>query len=116
MKKTNMHLQALIDELKKTSSKENVGIWKAIALDLERPTRQRRIVNLSRISRAANDNETVVVPGKVLGAGELSRKITVAAFTFSKQAVEKIAKNGKAISILELLKKNPKGQNTRIIG
>jgi large subunit ribosomal protein L18e len=116
MKKTDMQLQSLIRELKMASSKENVGIWRAVATDLERPTRNRRAVNLSKISRVANDNETVVVPGKVLASGELNRKITVAAFKFSRQALDKISRSGKAISIAELLRENPKGRNTRIIG
>ena len=116
MEKSNIQLNSLISELKKTSMKENVGIWKAVALDLEKPTRQRGEVNLSKISRVANDNETVVVPGKVLASGELTRKVTIAAFKFSRKAVEKIVKNGRAISIMQLLKDNPKGKNTRIMG
>ena len=116
MKKTNVNLESLVHELKKASSKENVGIWKAVAIDLEKPTRQSRVVNLSRINRAVNDNETIVIPGKVLAGGELQRKVTIAAFKFSKQAIDKITKTGKAISIMELLRQNPKGQNVRIIG
>ncbi len=116
MQKTNIQLEALIQELKKVSSKENVNIWKAIALDLQKPTRQRGVVNLSKISLTANDNETIVVPGKVLATGELNRKVTVAAFKFSKEAEKKISKSGKAITIMELLKENPKGKNTRIMG
>jgi|SRR3989344_5109054 len=116
MEKTDIQLQTLIQELKKASSKEKVGIWKAVALDLEKPTRQRRAVNLSRISRLANENETIIVPGKVLSSGELDRKITVAAFKFSKEAVSKITRSGKVMSIMDLLRENPKGKNIRIIG
>ncbi|GAG29486.1 unnamed protein product, partial [marine sediment metagenome] len=45
---TNEHLRKLIAELKKLSIEQNAAIWKRIALELERPTRQRRIVNISR--------------------------------------------------------------------
>ena len=38
----------------------------------------------------ASDGDVIVVPGKVLGTGDLNRKVTVAAFSFSKSAVEKI--------------------------
>jgi large subunit ribosomal protein L18e len=116
MEKSDRQLNELISELKKASTKENVGIWKAVAMNLEKPTRQRRAVNLSSINRVANDNETIIVPGKVLASGELSRKVTVAAFKFSGQAKEKIVKSGKAMTIMELLKQNPKGKNTRIMG
>jgi len=61
--------------------------------------------------------ETVVVPGKVLGAGKIDHPINVAAFAFSDQARLKILKaKGKCLSILELMKKNPKGANVKIIG
>jgi large subunit ribosomal protein L18e len=91
-------------------------IWKRIAADLEKPTRIRREVNIISIEKHVKDGETAVVPGKVLGVGELKRPITVAAFRFSAKAKEAINKNGKAISIAELLKSNPKGSKVRIIG
>ncbi len=58
-----------------------------------------------------------MVPGKVLGAGKIDHPINVAAFAFSDQARLKILKaKGKCLSILELMKKNPKGANVKIIG
>jgi large subunit ribosomal protein L18e len=114
---TNEHLRTLISDLKTLSSKNNINIWKRIARDLERPSRQRREVNLSRINRYAKDNETVIVPGKVLAAGSLNKKVTIAAWQFSDQALVKI-KDSKStsMSIEELMKKNPKGQKVRILG
>ena len=53
---TNVHLQTLICELKKCSIVNSADIWKRIATDLEKPTRSRRIVNLSRISRFTKEN------------------------------------------------------------
>jgi len=115
--KENPQMQTLIFELKRKSEQEKVNIWKKVASDLERPTRIRRIVNLSKISRYVGDDEIALVPGKVLGGGELENKVTVAAFSFSKQAMDKIKqKNGKAMLISELMKSNPKGNKVRIIG
>ena len=114
---TNIVLQNLINELKKRSLEQKVSLWKRIALDLERSTRQRRIVNLSKIGRFAKDNETVIVAGKVLGSGELNAKLTVAAFQFSEGAREKLEKHGaKAVSLMELSKESPAGKRIRIIG
>jgi len=48
--------------------------------------------------------------------GDLDKKLTVAAYSFSEKAKEKINKNGRAISIVELLKENPKGSKVRIVG
>ena len=116
MKKTNNNLRTLIEELKKASSEQNAKIWKRIALDLEKSTRAKRIVNLSRLDRYTAENEIVVVPGKVLGTGDLNHKLTVAAFSFSESAKEKINSNGKTLSLSELLQSNPKGNKIKIIG
>ncbi|MBD3203219.1 50S ribosomal protein L18e [Candidatus Woesearchaeota archaeon] len=115
--KSNMHLTALIEELKTSSIKHKSKIWKRIAVELEKPTQSRRIVNISKIEKFSKKNETVVVPGKVLGMGDLTKKITIAAYNFSKSAREKISSQGsKAITISELMKKKPKGSKIRIIG
>ena len=45
-------------------------------------------------SRAANEGDVIVVPGKVLGAGAINKKLTVAAFRFSASAVKKIEEAG----------------------
>lgn len=112
-----MQLQGLIQLLKKTAHEQDVRLWKRIASDLERPTRQRRIVNLHKLNKVAQDNESIIVPGKVLGDGVLTKKVSIAAFSFSDSALEKIkAANAEAITIPEMLKKNPKGQKLRIIG
>ena len=114
---TNPVLQTLIHELKKRSIEQSVALWKRIANDLEKPTRQRRVVNLSSISRYTKENEIIVVPGKVLGAGDLSHKVTISAFQFSNGAKEKIEKVGaRIVPLLELSKENPDGKGIRIIG
>lgn len=115
--KSNIHLQNLVHELKKHSNVEQVGVWKRVALDLEKPTRCQRIVNLSRINTNTKNNETIVVPGKVLGGGELDHTVHVAAYAFSVQAKDKIQKaKGSVYSLLDLVKQNPKGKDVRIIG
>ena len=114
---SNQILQNLIHELKKRSNEQSISLWKRIANDLEKPTRQRRVVNLSSISRHTKENEVIVIPGKVLGAGSLEHKLTISAFQFSDGAKEKIEKVGaKIIPLLELSKENPSGKGIKIIG
>ena len=114
---SNPILLGIIQELKKISREQSVNLWRRIANDLEKPTRQRRVVNLSSISRYTKENEIIVVPGKVLGAGNLEHKLTISAFQFSNGAKEKIEKVGaKIIPLLELSKENPNGKGVRIIG
>jgi large subunit ribosomal protein L18e len=113
---TNPVLQGLIKELRKKAYEQKADIWKRIAEDLEKPTRKRRIVNLYKINKYTKANDFVVVPGKVLSVGDLDHSVTVAAFTFSGAALDKINKVGKAIKLNELIQEDPKGKRIRIIG
>ncbi len=113
---TNPQLKALIIELQRLSRSQKVNLWKRVAEDLGKPTRKRREADLIRINRYTRDSEIALVPGKVLSTGELNKKIKVAAFKFSEKAMAKINKIGKALTIEQLMKENPKGKNVRIIG
>ena len=113
---TNEHTSNLIGDLYSLAKKEKAKIWKRVAEELNRPTRKRREVNIFRINFHTKDNETIIVPGKVLGNGELDHKVNVAAWNFSETAKKKIISSGKAMSISELIKENPKGNRVRIIG
>lgn len=117
MSKTNPGLRILIQDLKKKSWENEAPIWRDIAQRLEKPTKARVTVNLSRIDRYANDGETILVPGKLLAAGALSKRVTVAAYAFSAAAVEKVqAAGGECVSIESLVESNPTGNKVRILG
>jgi len=117
VKATNPELIELIRFLRKQGTEKKADIWRDIAERLAKPRRRRTTVNLSRLNRYTQKNEVVAVPGKVLGAGEISHPITVAAFAFSERAKEKIStRKGKCLSFSDLVKENPKGSNVKIIG
>jgi large subunit ribosomal protein L18e len=104
-------------DLRKESATQKADLWGRIAEDLERPTRKRRVVNLSRLNRFTKANETIIVPGKVLGSGMLEHSLVIAALSFSTGAKERIEQaKGKCITITELIKQNPKGKDVRIVG
>lgn len=116
-KKTNLVLRSLIEILHEYHKKYKANVWGAVAEELAKSSRRRKAVNISRINRYTQPGDWVVVPGKVLGAGELDHVVIVAALGFSRSAVEKIQRaGGKAISIFELLKQKPDGSNVKIIG
>ncbi|MFP4118745.1 MAG: 50S ribosomal protein L18e [Candidatus Woesearchaeota archaeon] len=113
----NDYVEELIKELKTLAIKEEKPLWKRIATELEKPTRQKREVNIFKIEKFARDGETVIVPGKVLGSGAINKKVTVAALNFSDSARDKIlSKKGDALSIQALMEKNPGAENIRIMG
>ena len=115
--KTNPMLNALIQELKKQANENDAPIWKDIALRLEKSSRNWPEVNLDKISKYIKEKETALIPGKVLSTGNLTKKVSIAAWSFSEKSQEKIKKaGGKCMPIEELLKSNPKGENIRILG
>ena len=116
-RKSNPNLVVLIQHLKDAGRTNEAPVWRDIALRLEGPARNWAEVNVGKVNRYAGENETVVIPGKLLGAGEIEKKVIVAAYRSSGQAKEKIEKaGGKSISIEELVAKNPKGSRVRIMG
>ncbi|MEK6851021.1 MAG: 50S ribosomal protein L18e [Candidatus Thermoplasmatota archaeon] len=115
--KTNPSLNRLIDELRALSRQHEAPIWRAVAERLARRRQHWSEVNLSRVSRTAKEGETVVVPGVLLGSGDLSKPLTIATFRASAGARAKVARaGGKVVGLRELAASNPKGSGVRIVG
>jgi large subunit ribosomal protein L18e len=114
--KSNDELVALLSSLRKASRTQKAPIWHDVAERLQGPAQGWAEVNVSRLARVAPKGATVLVPGKVLGAGALGHPITVAAFQFTASAREKIAKaGGTPLTIGELMEKSPKGSGVKIV-
>jgi len=115
-KKSNPNLVTLIDVLLNESAKNDAAIWKDVAERLAKPTRLHAEINVSKIEKYAKADEYVVVPGKVLGGGSITKPVKVAALSFSETAKRKIAEaGGKCMKIDELIRENPKGSGVRIM-
>jgi large subunit ribosomal protein L18e len=115
-KTTNPQLIDLIKLLKKESREKQAAIWLDVADHLAKSRSQRVAVNLSKINRHTKRADVVVVPGKLLASGRINHAVTVASFDISDKAKEKLeAVKAKYITIPELLEKNPKGSNVKII-
>jgi len=109
---TDTHKRRLISKLQRAKA----PVWKDVAKKLNSPRGRKVEVNINSIGRYADKGETVVVPGVVLAAGEIDKAVTVAAWRFSGSAEQKITKaKGAAMSIEELLEKNPKGSKLKIM-
>jgi len=113
--KENSELVRLIVELRRAARAQKAPIWATVADRLERPRHQVLPVNVGHLDRLTEADDTVLVPGKLLAEGKLSKKLTVAAFAFSKDARSKIhAAGGVAISVHDLLKTRPDGAGVRL--
>lgn len=103
--------------LRNALKKNKVPIWKAVIKELSRSRSNRREVNIGELAHVTKDKEVVIVPGKILGSGEISHKLTVWCFTISEVATRKILDaGGKILPLDSLIKKYPDGKGVRIIG
>ena len=94
---------------------QEASIWNEVAENLGKVNRRRPEVNISDIDRNTDDGDTVVVPGKVLGTGSLSKSVDVAAFKASTGAKEEIKENGEFMFIRDLADDNPEGSEVKIL-
>ncbi|MDY6777028.1 MAG: 50S ribosomal protein L18e [Candidatus Nanohaloarchaea archaeon] len=115
MQKTNPVLQRTIKELEEAGRKNDAPVYERAAEELSQANRRQVEVNLSRIERNAEDSDTVLVPGKVLGSGFLDTDVTVAAFDFSRSAREAIEETGETKFVEDLVDENPDGAEVQLI-
>jgi len=116
-RKTNRALVTLIGDLKDQSRLTGSALWRDVAMRLESSRSNWAEPNLSRLSRHAVNEDTVLVPGKLLGSGDVLGKPSVAAYSVSAGARSKIeAAGGRVLTIRELMDENPKGKGVRILG
>lgn len=116
--KTNPHLVDTILSLKAAGRENEAPVWRAIAEELEKPSRSWSAVNVGQIHRVAEDDAPLIaVPGKVLGGGWLDRELTVAAWSFSDQAREKIEDaGGRCLSLTAAIDEFASGDNVQVVG
>lgn len=90
--------------------------WRSVGEILSRPRSRVPKVNVGKIAHLTTPGDRVVVPGKVLGKGEIRHGITIAAFSFSSSALAKLRSAGCTVMRLdEFAKGEPKGSGVKII-
>ncbi|MCK4647360.1 50S ribosomal protein L18e [Candidatus Pacearchaeota archaeon] len=109
-KKNNQELVKTIIAAKKNEN------WLEVASMLAGPRRNRININLEEIDKESKEGETIVIPGKVLSQGEVSKKIKIVSLNFSEKAKEKLLNAGvELLNILEEIKKNPQAKNIKVL-
>ena len=114
---TNQIVIQMVKTLRGASKKNNAPIWERLADMALKPTRAKRTINLGQLDKFVADNDVIVVPGKVLGTGNLSHKITLCSFSISTTGAKKITESGgKVLDISQIIKNHPTGKGVKIIG
>ncbi|MFA7707876.1 MAG: uL15 family ribosomal protein, partial [Candidatus Pacearchaeota archaeon] len=85
-----------------------------LAHKLSCPTKKQKKINLEDLNKLKENK--FIVTGKVLGKGEIERKISVFALSFSESAIEKLNKKSCEFrTIKEEIEKNKKLEGVKII-
>ncbi len=113
MKVENANVRGWIHALEKARSESANSKKVAYLLKLaSKPKRSRPNINLRRLDKLVKESESIIVPGKVLGSGSMSKRISISAIDFSESAAQKL-KDSKCsvVRIEEMLA----DKNSRII-
>ena len=103
--------------LRRAFKKSKAPIWRSLENELSTSRSNRREVNVSELANVTKNNEVIIVPGKVLGAGAIGHRLTICTFSISEIAAKKIiGSGGKLITIDDLIENYPDGTGVRIIG
>lgn len=106
--KRNPILVNTIVTLKKTNP--------AVAKLLARPVKKMTDLNLSEIDKRAKDGETVLIVGKVLSSGELTKKVKIVAWSASEKAKEKIKEaKSEFVTLIQEMNKNKELKGVKIL-
>ena len=109
-KKTN---PVLLETIKQAY--RNKG-WLKVAQKLSSSTRKYDSVNLERIDKESKAGDTIIILGKVLSIGKITKKLRICSLSSSTSALEKMKEaKSEAVSILDEIKSNPKAQGIKVI-
>ncbi|MCI4363870.1 MAG: 50S ribosomal protein L18e [Thermoplasmata archaeon] len=117
IRKGDPELRRTLIELRKAARSHNAPLWRAVAERLDRPRHAVLPVNVGHLERLAHEKEMVVVAGKVLAEGSITKPVVVAAYRFSESARTKVkAAGGETMTIHELMHAHPDGKGVRLLG
>ena len=97
---TSYIFRGIINKLEKEYRQTKKPLYERILIELKKPSRRKRSLNLSKINRFTEEGENVIVLGKILSAGELKHKLNIIAFKASKTAIAKIKSSKSTVKFL----------------
>ncbi len=109
-RKTNSEIVETLKQANKNPS------WRKVAQKISAGRRNYLSINLNEIDKKTSEGDTVAVVGKILGKGEVTKKVRVCALGFSESALEKMKSvKSEAVRLIDEIKKNPKAEGVKII-
>jgi len=103
-KNLDTNVKEMIVALEKASKKNKKEYFRSVAKVLDTPSRHNPVINLSKLDRLAKDEKAVfVVCGKLLGSGNITKKVEVYAYKCSDLAKKKLESVGSKVKTLNNL-------------
>ena len=100
---TGTEKKSVIEALKLLNKSKKVKLFKALMQSIRAPERQRTEINVGKISRYSKPKSVVVVPGKVLGFGQMEHAVEIVALDFSEESKRKITAAGGSVKSFKWL-------------
>ena len=112
VRKSDSNLAEAISLALKTKSKT----WHSLAAVLSSSTRKFSSVNLDKIEKATKVGDTVIILGKVLSQGDVTKKIKIVALKISEKALEKLKKTkSEFVSLKQEIQQNKTGAGLKVL-
>ena|GEM_PF-2874209 len=95
--------------------KNHSKLWRVVYRYVKRPRRKMVEVNVRKLNYLTKEGDIAVVPGVVLGGGEIDHKITVIAVSFTKGSLKKLEEARCRCVYIWELDEPPRGPNIKLI-
>jgi len=90
--------------------------WEKIIKKVSGSRRKRLELNLDEIDNQTKDNDLVIIPGRVLGKGNIKKKIKISAMKYTESAKEKLKESKIEFNLIEEeIKSNPEGKGIKVL-
>jgi large subunit ribosomal protein L18e len=104
-------------ELRAAHRKTGRRIWADLERRILSGEASRTIVNISRLAKHTERGDYVVIPGKLLGVGQIRHRVTVGALGYSQSALSKLKQaKCRPLPLSQFVKKYSKKEGVKIIG
>jgi large subunit ribosomal protein L18e len=104
-------------ELRAAHRRTGRRIWADLERRIVSGEASRTIVNISRLAKHTQEGDYVVIPGKLLGAGQIGHRVTVGALGYSLSALSKLRQaNCVALTLAQFVKRYAEKGGVKIIG
>ena len=109
-RKTNLFLRETINQALENPT------WSEVAKLISSPRRNHSRLNLFQIDAKSAVGDTILIPGKILSKGNLTKKIRICALSISEKAREKLKETkSEFVPIIEEIKKNKKAEGIKVL-